>query len=168
MTTSSTPDPSTTPAASGTAAELAAARPTPDGYAGDLTPAEAWAALENEPQAALVDVRTRAEWAYVGAPDTSALGRPAVFTEWVRYPTGEANAGFLDELTEAGFAPGDGRPLLFLCRSGARSISAARAATAAGFGPAYNVLEGFEGTLTGERHRGGDGWRAAGLPWTQS
>ena len=59
-------------------------------------------------------------------------------------------------------------PVVFLCRSGARSIAAAEAATAAGFGPAYNVLDGFEGATNTDGHRGDAGWRAEGLPWKQS
>jgi rhodanese-related sulfurtransferase len=55
-----------------------------------------------------------------------------------------------------------------LCRSGHRSDSAARAATAAGYTRAFNVLEGFEGNKDAEGHRGSlGGWRKAGLPWVQ-
>lgn len=137
-------------------------------YAGDLTPEQAWALLEENPEAVLVDVRTRAEWAYVGIPDATSLGRDAVLDEWVSFPSGAPNPGFVAELERAGLAEGDGRPIVFLCRSGQRSIGAAKAATAAGLGPAYNVLDGFEGGLDGEGHRGATGWRAVGLPWRQS
>ncbi len=137
-------------------------------YAGDLTPREAWDLLTAEPGAVLVDVRTRAEWTYVGVPDATPVGRETVLTEWVTYPAGGRNPAFVDDLLAAGLAPGDGRPIVFLCRSGQRSIGAAKAATAAGLGPAYNVLEGFEGNLDGAGHRGGTGWRAAGLPWRQT
>ena len=136
-------------------------------YAGDLMPTEAWELLTSDPDAVLVDVRTRAEWTYVGVPDLQALGRRAVLDEWVTYPTGIQNPTFVGELRDAGLEPGDGRPIVFLCRSGQRSRAAALAATAAGLGPAYNVLEGFEGDLDREGHRGSAGWRAAGLPWFQ-
>jgi rhodanese-related sulfurtransferase len=136
-------------------------------YAGDLSPTEAWELLAAEPDAVLVDVRTRAEWSYVGVPDLSPVGRAAVLAEWVSYPNGERNQAFLQELLDAGLQPGDGRPIVFLCRSGQRSTAAARAATAAGLGPAYNIAEGFEGALDAEGHRGSTGWRAAGLPWWQ-
>ncbi|WP_265520226.1 rhodanese-like domain-containing protein [Oerskovia flava] len=137
------------------------------GYAGDLTPADAWALLETDERAVLVDVRTEGEWQVIGVPDVAGLGREAVFSQWVT-ADGRPNPGFLDELTTAGLAPGDERPVVFLCRSGQRSIGAARAATAAGLGPAYNVLEGFEGAPgpTGARDR--EGWKVAGLPWKQS
>ncbi|MDX5312661.1 MAG: rhodanese-like domain-containing protein [Rhodococcus sp. (in: high G+C Gram-positive bacteria)] len=134
-------------------------------YAGDMTPQQAWELLRENPDAVLVDVRTDAEWKYVGVPETSPIGRRTVFVEWVRYPNGARNENFVDQLKDAGVTGG---PIVFLCRSGQRSIAAAEAATAAGLAPSYNILEGFEGGLDAERHRGAEGWRAAGLPWRQS
>lgn len=134
-------------------------------YAGDLTPQQAWELLESTPDAVLVDVRTVPEWQYVGAPDLGALGKQTVFVEW-NHLDGSPNRQFLDELRQAGV--GEDRPVLFLCRSGARSVGAANAATEAGFGPAYNILAGFEGPLDPSGHRGSAGWRADGLPWRQS
>ncbi|MGN8244691.1 rhodanese-like domain-containing protein [Cellulomonas soli] len=142
------------------------ARPAP-GYAGDLTPQQAWDLLAADPDAILVDVRTDAEWRYVGVPDLRRLDRQAALVEWVSYPSGQPNPQFLTQVAATGAAPGDGRALVFLCRSGQRSVGAAQAATAAGFGPAYNVLEGFEGATGDDGHRGHEGWRAAGLPWVQ-
>ncbi|MBC2639628.1 MULTISPECIES: rhodanese-like domain-containing protein [unclassified Rhodococcus (in: high G+C Gram-positive bacteria)] len=136
-------------------------------YAGDITPEHAWELLRENPDAVLVDVRTDAEWKYVGVPDTSSLGRKTILIEWVSYPTGTRNDNFVDQLKEAGIAGGDDAPVIFLCRSGQRSIGAAEAATAAGIGPSYNVLDGFEGGLDAEGHRGAVGWRALGLPWRQ-
>lgn len=136
-------------------------------YAGDLTPQEAWDLLLSNPTAVLVDVRTEAEWRFVGVPDTSDTGREPVFAEWVNYPEGARNPRFLEQLRDAGLAPETGAPVVFLCRSGQRSIGAAIAATAAGIGPSYNVLEGFEGPADASGHRGAAGWRAAGLPWRQ-
>lgn len=129
-------------------------------YAGDLTPQQAWELLEENPEAVLVDVRTEAEWDSVGVPDVAPLGRQAAFIEWIRLPSRALNPDFLGQLEDVGLAPGDGRPVVFLCRSGQRSIAAAHAATAAGLGPAYNILEGFEGAGNPSR-----GWRGAGLPW---
>lgn len=134
-------------------------------YAGDVTPQEAYDALRSDPQAVLVDVRTRAEWTYVGLPDLAAVGKPVVTVEWVRFPDGSPNPGFLDELRAAGV--GEDTPTYFLCRSGVRSVAAAEAATAAGFGPSYNVLEGFEGPHDAAGHRTVAGWKVAGLPWRQ-
>lgn len=134
-------------------------------YAGDVTPQEAWDMLVDDPEVMLVDVRTSAEWRFVGTPDLSSVGGQTEFIEWVGYPDGAPNEAFVDQLREAGAK--EGRTVLFLCRSGQRSIGAAMAATDAGFGPAYNVLEGFEGALDGDGHRGAEGWKATGLPWRQ-
>ncbi|HET9656543.1 MAG TPA: rhodanese-like domain-containing protein [Kineosporiaceae bacterium] len=136
-------------------------------YAGDLSPAQAYQLLVDEPDCALVDVRTRAEWSYVGVPDLSGLGRPVICVEWVSFPDGARNPQFLQQLAEAGVKPES--PVAFLCRSGQRSAAAAELATASGFARAYNVAEGFEGPLDGSGHRGSaGGWKAAGLPWRQS
>lgn len=134
-------------------------------YAGDITPQESWVLLSEDPNAVLVDVRTDAEWNWVGVPDLSSLGRDVVFVQW---NTAQGrNENFVDDLIAAGVTPGE-RPVIFLCRSGNRSIPAAEAATAAGIAPSYNMLEGFEGNLDENGHRGGTGWRADGLPWKQS
>ncbi|MDT5077956.1 MAG: hypothetical protein QOJ80_2593 [Mycobacterium sp.] len=135
-------------------------------YAGDITPEAAWKLLNDDPDAVLVDCRTAAEWRWVGVADVSSLGRDVVFVEW-NASDGTRNDGFVDDLVAAGVTPGE-RPVVFLCRSGNRSIGAAEAATEAGIAPSYNVLDGFEGNLDDQRHRGGTGWRAVGLPWTQS
>lgn len=135
-------------------------------YAGDITPEEAWKVLVDDPEAVLVDCRTEAEWRFVGVADLSSLQRDVVYVEWSR-TDGTRNAGFVGDLVAAGVTPGE-RPVVFLCRSGNRSIPAAEAATAAGITPSYNVLDGFEGNLDENRHRGATGWRAIGLPWTQS
>ena len=135
------------------------------GYAGDITPQESWELLSDNPDTVLVDCRTDAEWKWVGVVDLSGLGREVVFVDWNNASGRKDN--FVDELIAAGVAPGD-RPVIFLCRSGNRSISAAEAATAAGIAPSYNMLDGFEGQLDEHGHRGGTGWRAEGLPWKQS
>ncbi len=134
-------------------------------YTGDVTPSETYAALAADPDAVLVDVRTTAEWAYVGLPDLSSLGKQVVTIEWQRYPSGAVNDRFIDELRDAGIE-GE-RPLYFLCRSGVRSKHAASAATAAGFGPAYNILDGFEGPHDNRQHRVVAGCKVEGLPWRQ-
>jgi rhodanese-related sulfurtransferase len=127
-------------------------------YAGALLPAEAHALMQAG--ARLVDVRTTPELLYVGKiPGAIAL-------EWQTYPGNRPNPEFLSEL--AAVTDKD-EPLMFLCRSGARSHSAAEAATRAGWRECYNVLEGFEGAKDPQQHRGSvGGWRKAGLPWIQS
>lgn len=135
-------------------------------YAGDLSPEETFSLLRDESDAVLVDVRTAAEWAYVGLPDLSPLGRDVLRIEWVRYPDGARNEAFVAELAAAGVP--HQAPVAFLCRSGVRSKGAAAAATAAGYARAYNIVDGFEGQLDAAGHRGVGGWKSAGLPWRQS
>ena len=134
-------------------------------YAGDISPTDTFAALRADPEAVLVDVRTAAEWAYVGVPDVSRIGKEVILVEWVSYPGSARNDSFVDDLREAGIA--DGQPIYFLCRSGVRSKHAAQEATAAGLGPAYNVSDGFEGQLDATHHRGVGGGKTSGLPWRQ-
>lgn len=133
-------------------------------YAGDLTSTEAWELLESEENAVLVDVRTQAEWAFVGVPDTATLGKRPVFAEWSSLGSGPNPAAFVEAVTSQ---VDPGTPIVLLCRSGQRSAMAAQVLTAAGYGPAYNVSDGFEGGLDAHGHRGSEGWRAAGLPWRQ-
>jgi rhodanese-related sulfurtransferase len=141
------------------------------GYAGDLLAVDAYALLERDAPAILIDVRTKAEWAYVGTPDIQALGKTALFLEWQSYPSMAIDANFAARLEALLASQGveRGAPLMFLCRSGARSRQAAIAMTNAGWGPCYNISDGFEGPLDDLRRRGGaGGWKAGGLPWTQS
>lgn len=135
-------------------------------YAGDVSPSQAWQMLSQDKPARLVDVRTRPEWGFVGVPDLSSLGKKTMFLSWQDYPAMQINAAFVAEVAKA--IPDKDAPILFLCRSGARSKAAAMALTAAGYGHCYNVSEGFEGALDAEHHRGrAGGWKAAGLPWVQ-
>jgi rhodanese-related sulfurtransferase len=141
------------------------------GYAGDITSEEAWGLLKSDPKAQLVDVRSAAEWTFVGVPDLVEVGRKAILVEWQVYPTMGRNASFEDAVAERLSAAGATTvtPVLFLCRSGARSQAAARAMTARGFTKCFNVAGGFEGDVDADRHRGSiNGWKAAGLPWVQS
>ncbi len=132
----------------------------------NVAPKRAWDAVRSDPQAQLVDVRTDAEWAFVGVPDLAEAGKQAVLLAWQMYPSMQVNAGFVDELRQAGFTPD--HSIYFLCRSGGRSIAAAQAAQAAGFTKVFNVADGFEGNPDGAGHRGTTGgWKAAGLPWRQ-
>jgi rhodanese-related sulfurtransferase len=136
-------------------------------YAGDLSPPEVWQVLEEEPEAVLVDVRTDAEWSYVGLPDLRVLGKEPHCVAWQTFPGLQLNPRFLAELEACGV--GRGQTLLLICRSGVRSRHAAIALTAAGFARCYNVAEGFEGDRDEAGHRGRrGGWKARGLPWIQT
>jgi len=135
-------------------------------YAGDVTAREAWEQLSADRRSVLVDVRTPAEWSYVGLPDLSPIGKTVARVAWQGYPGLALNPRFGDELAGCGLAKDDA--IFFICRSGARSRAAAIAATRAGYREAYNLAGGFEGARDAERHRGrAEGWKAAGLPWTQ-
>ena len=128
-------------------------------YAGDLTPQEAWDKLAQG--AILVDVRTEGEWAHIGIPDTKATENDPLFIQWT-FPGGIPNPDFINDLNQQ--APEDrSTELVFLCRSGQRSIAAAIAASQAGF-TSYNVLEGFEGDPDRFGERTVNGWKNRGLP----
>lgn len=132
----------------------------------NVTPAQAWAALRSDPKAQLVDVRTDAEWSLIGIPDLIDAGKQTVLLQWQTYPTMAPNPHFLDQLKEVGFTPD--QHLYFLCRTGGRSMAAARAAEAAGFSHTFNVTDGFEGPPDSAGHRGTQsGWKAERLPWRQ-
>lgn len=132
----------------------------------DVSPQAAWEALKTDPDAVLVDVRTDAEWNFVGLPDLSELGKKVVLIPWQMFPTMQVNGQFTEQLRKAGVTP-ESR-VYYLCRSGARSLAAGQAAQAAGFPQAFNVADGFEGPVGPDGHRGGvAGWKADGLPWVQ-
>lgn len=132
----------------------------------DIGPKATWQILSEEPDAALVDVRTDAEWNFVGLPDLSAIGKQPLLIPWQIYPGMQVNGHFADQLRKAGLTPL--HKVFFICRSGARSLAAGQAAQVAGFPHAYNVADGFEGPVDASGHRGTvAGWKAAGLPWRQ-
>lgn len=143
-------------------AALAHAQQHELGYAGGVTPEQAWALVQGE-HAVLVDVRSAEERKFVGhVPDS-------VHVPWATGTALIRNPRFVREL-EAKLAPQGGKEAvaLLLCRSGKRSVLAAQAAAAAGFSHIFNVLEGFEGEIDADEHRGGsDGWRYHRLPWVQ-
>ena len=132
-------------------------------YAGDLSPQEAWAKLEDG--AILVDVRTEGEWAHIGIPDTAAAGstrNEPLFIQWSlrrRHPQCAVH-----RTAEAAGPRRRTAPNWFSCAVPApRSIAAAIAATDAGF-TSYNVLEGFEGEPDRHGERTVNGWKNRGLP----
>ena len=132
-------------------------------HKGDLTPAEAVQRLQNNAAAVLIDVRTQPEWVFVGVPAVERLVR----LSWQVFPTMQVNGQFVAEIEQMGLSKDT--EILCICRSGARSASAASALTQAGFANAWNVAEGFEGDKDAKGHRGTTGgWKAAGLPWMQS
>jgi len=142
----------------------------PEGYAGDVEPSESWRVLSGRDQAVLVDVRTRAEWGYVGVPVLDTIGKNVKLQEWQSFPTMELQVDFADTLQEYLEEENieKSAAIFFLCRSGVRSQGAAIAVSAVGYECCYNVKDGFEGPKDAVGHRGNiAGWKASGLPWQQ-
>ena len=136
----------------------------------DVPVEDVWAQLEKDTVSALIDVRTRAEWAFVGLPDLAEIGKRVLTVEWQTSPESKIDAGFAERMTQALDAAGANKDteLFFICRSGARSRMAAEAMARAGYRRCRNVADGFEGPLDANRHRGRvAGWKASGLAWVQ-
>lgn len=139
----------------------------------DVDPTETWTGLAEKSDSILVDVRTNAEWSFVGIPDLSNVNKQAILIEWNQFPTMTKNKDFASNLMDKlnGAAPSD---VYFLCRSGVRSLAAAalmiEVFAAQGWSVnCINVTEGFEGDLDANGHRGNlNGWKARGLAWRQS
>ena len=135
-------------------------------YAGDVSAAECWDALSAEPNATLIDVRTQAEWVFVGLPNLQTINKKINTISWKMYPTLELNPDFVGMVESV--APNKDTPLYFLCKTGGRSLDAAIAMTQAGYSHCYNVADGFEGDRDALVRRGlTNGWKASQLPWEQ-
>ncbi len=138
----------------------------------EATPQETWDALATDPSAVLVDVRTIAEWDYIGLPVLESLGKEVLMVEWMEFPKMTRNDYFAEELLSQ-FGDKDPSAIYFICRSGIRSNYAAKCLLSkiAGSGrniKCFNVLEGFEGDHDEHKHRGTvNGWKVRGLPWSQ-
>lgn len=127
----------------------------------NLNPKQCWQLLQDDPSAIMVDVRTAIEHSFIGHPPG------AVHIAWKEFPGMQLNTSFVDQVKAA--APDKEAPVLLLCRSGQRSLAAAQALEAEGYQHLVNIVEGFEGPLDENKHRGNlGGWRYHGLPWEQS
>jgi rhodanese-related sulfurtransferase len=136
----------------------------------NISSLEAWDSLQQQ-GGFIIDVRTQAEWMFVGVPDTATAKITPIFLEWQSLPNMQVNAQFPQllqhHLQELGADLSTN--LFFLCRSGQRSLSAAQVMNELGYENCFNISDGFEGPLNAERHRGHQaGWKASGLPWVQS
>lgn len=130
-------------------------------YAGAVTPQEAYALLQNDPNVKLVDVRTNAERDWIGRVGIAPNQHLAV--QWNLYPGGAQNPDFLPQLEQVANKE---TVLLFLCRGAVRSRHAAKMATENGYAHSFDILEGFEGEKDSNGHRKTvNGWCKAGLPW---
>lgn len=138
----------------------------------EVNPQEAWDALESDPSTVLVDVRTIAEWDYVGLPVLESIGKEVLKVEWMEFPEMTRNHQFAEELLSQ-LGPEDPSTIYFICRSGRRSYNAAKCLLTAIAGSdrfihCANVKEGFEGDHDEHKHRGTvNGWKVRGLPWCQ-
>lgn len=127
----------------------------------NLDPKQAWDLLQSSSRAVLIDVRTAIEHGFVGHPPK------AIHVAWKEFPGMQLNGNFVAQVEQ--HVPDKSAPVLLLCRTGVRSIEAAKALEAAGFQHLINIVQGFEGALDANKHRGNiDGWRFHGLPWEQS
>ncbi|WP_249137933.1 rhodanese-like domain-containing protein [Bradyrhizobium canariense] len=131
----------------------------------EISPGQAWDMLGSDKSAQLVDVRTEPEWLYVGEPLLADMGKELVKISWHVFPEMNVNVEFVPELRSAMRLE---HPVIFICRSGGRSLAAAKAAFNAGFDRSYSLADGFEGGVDRQGHRGTTtGWKAEGLPWKQ-
>ena len=134
-------------------------------YAGDLSPNEAWDLIKQNSDCFLIDCRTSAEWSLVGVP-TRFFRKKGIFLEWQTFPSMEKNTRFLQEISETDIKKNS--KIIFLCRSGARSRSAAEFLTSQGYQNCFNCSEGFEGSHDNFGHRSSvNGWKFHNLPWKQ-
>lgn len=141
-------------------------------FAGHVDPESTWRVLQKDAGAYLVDVRSEAEWAFVGAPDLASLGKRVWTIAWKSFPGMVANQSFYEDLAEK-IGESGATAIYFICRSGGRSHEAAVGGVdrlrPPGTLALYNVAEGFEGDLDDDSRRGRvNGWKARGLPWRQS
>ncbi len=147
-------------------AQAAEQKQHPD-YAGELTAAQAYTILGNIQSATLVDVRTMPEWQFAGTANLEEIQKEPIPLSWRFYPTMEENTDFVQQLSAKIQEPTT--PLLFICRTGARSLDAAIAMTGAGYQRCFNITDGFEGPKDDEGRRGTvAGWKASQLPWEQA
>jgi len=131
----------------------------------DVSPQQAWQMLKEMRGTKLVDVRTVPEWLYVGLPEIEGTEGALLKISWHVFPDMTMNVAFIEDL-KRGASSED--VLLFVCRSGGRSLAAARAAKEAGLKQSYSIRGGFEGPIDAQGHRGNiEGWKCAGLPWRQ-
>lgn len=136
-------------------------------YTADIPPSDAWNMLMKNKNAYLVDVRTNAEWNFVGVPNLDSINKQLITIEWRAFPNMEINHNFDNQL--ASIVSDKDSELIFLCRTGGRSAEAATRMYSLGYKNCYNVSHGFEGDLNSDSHRGlKSGWKASNLPWRQA
>ena len=127
----------------------------------NLTPQQSWDLMQSDSKAIMIDVRTKMEHTFLGRPLN------AVHVPWKEAPEWTLNTAFVAQVEQV--VIDKSAPVLLLCRSGVRSLEAASALENAGYTHLINILDGFEGALDDNKHRGNiSGWRYSQLPWEQS
>ncbi len=127
----------------------------------NLNPKQSWALLQENPASIMIDVRTFGEHSFVGHPPD------AIHIAWKELPNMALNEQFVAQVEEK--ISDKNTPILLLCRTGQRSLAAAKALEEAGFQHLINIFEGFEGALDDAKQRGNiDGWKFHNLPWAQA
>jgi rhodanese-related sulfurtransferase len=153
---------------------------------------EAYDMLNTVPETYLIDVRTRAEYQFVGHPINAYLFPYRFLTQDLekindehRYAFSKKNKKFIEQISKV-FKKTDN--LLIISSNGVRSALAAKELMAAGFKNIYDVENGFEGPefpffkdsneqkfyrqlakrnkINGFNHKRHYGWQWWGLPWT--
>lgn len=136
----------------------------------EITPNDAFLALKSG-NSVLVDVRTDAEFAFVGQVNLDSIDSSAILLPWKIFPAMAINPRFqisLEKILQERYKERCKEiSLIFMCRSGARSYEAASYMASFGYN-CCNLINGFEGDLDSFSKRGNiNGWKAMNLPWRQ-
>ena len=130
-----------------------------------ISPQNAFELLKNQKNSVLIDVRTSEELNFVGVVNASSFENRLIFLAWQTLPQMQQNQNFANDLLAK---VNKDNEVLFLCRTGGRSNQSAQLASTFGFKKCYNIINGFEGDLNSQNHRGlVNGWKASNLPWEQ-
>lgn len=130
-----------------------------------ISPQNAFELLKNQKNSVLIDVRTNEELSFVGVVNASSFENRLIFLAWQTLPQMQQNQNFANDLLTK---VNKDNEVLFLCRTGGRSNQSAQLASTLGFKKTYNIINGFEGDLNSQNHRGlVNGWKASNLPWEQ-
>ena len=128
----------------------------------NLLPTQAYAFLQTNPKAVLIDCRMEIEHLYVGNPVGS------VHVPWYEYPEFDTSPAVFAQNVLQAVGNDKTCPVVLICRSGQRTVPAAQVLVDVGFDDVSNVLHGFEGDLDEQFKRSTlNGWRFDGLPWVQ-
>lgn len=148
----------------------------------DISVADSYNLLQAE-GVYLLDVRTDAEWTYVGHPGVNKVGEGAFLTEKVFNISVKIhdkdynlvdNKHFVKDTTRL-FKAVTGVPahefksnivIIAMCRSGSRGEAAALLLEEAGYANVYNMVDAFEGSKDENGYRTVNGWKVEGYPYT--